>query len=75
MQLPPGAWRSSLRWLGLDWVDVMEALDDGVLAQMSQLGYLCLLSNPTGRISSNDQDWGELWAFLATHPPLRCLGE
>lgn len=75
LHLPPGAWRSSLRWLGLGWVDVMKAVNDGALAQMAQLEYLCLVGNPTGRISRNAHGWGELWAFLTIHPTLRCVGE
>ncbi|PRW44355.1 G8 domain-containing [Chlorella sorokiniana] len=73
LDLPPGAWRSPLRWLGMDWVDILQAASDGVLAEMAQLEYLCLLNKPTSRAAAGTS-WDDLWSFVTTHPPLRCLG-
>lgn len=75
LRLPRGAWLSSLRWLGMDWVDVQEALTDGTLAQMAQLQYLGLLNTPISKAAVGARSWDALWAFFATHPPLCCLGE
>lgn len=73
--LPRGPWLSSLRWLGMHWLDMLAAAADGTFAQITRLEYLCLVGNPSDEISANRAGWDALWACLASLPSLRCLGE
>jgi len=69
LSLPQGAWLASIRWLGLPWEVLEPAV--GTLQGAPNLEYLCSLGNP---IPFLPEEWRTFWRFVATHPPLRCLG-
>jgi len=76
--LPQPAWLASIRWLGLPWVTLRQAV--GWLPGAVQLEYLCSLGLPpfpggAGSPSCPSEQQGKaFWRFVATHPLLRCLG-
>jgi len=71
--LPQCAWLASIRWLGLPWEALQLALPAGVLSHAARLEYLCVLPGDAyGRPAAIEGH--PLWAFAATHPPLRFLG-
>lgn len=83
--LPAGPWLDNLRWFGAPWM-LLEA-GAATLAAARQLEYLTAMTIPTTTVDSEDgggaedgagraaaQRWAAFWEFVATHPPLRCLG-
>jgi len=69
LSLPQGPWLASIRWLGLPWEVLEPALS--ALASAPHLEYLCAIF---GTAPPALPEAHPLWAFAATHPPLRCLG-